>query len=221
MAVRQPASAPRAYRLGKRADAVAATRERILEAGWAEVERAGYRPATVEVIAERAGVTRMTIYRHFPTRGELLEAIAWHRISQAQLDRLDEARKHADVVHALRQFLVENCLLFAETGTILRAMIDVEREEAELAAVLDLTYRGRRLQSLRQLAQRIIDSPYVVAGWTVDAVTDALTVLTNIETYETIAIRSDRTPQEAADVLFDMTRSFLLSKPHRQRRTRR
>jgi AcrR family transcriptional regulator len=218
MSSRQPHEGPRPYRLGKRADAVAATRERILEAGWAEVERAGYRPASVEAIADRAGITRMTVYRHFPSRGELLEAIAWHRISKAQLDRLDAARNDVDVATATRRFLLENCLLLAETGTILRAMLDVEREEPELAAALDVTYRGRRIQSVRELARRIVESPYAVEGWTVEKVADALTVLTAIETYETLADRSGRTPHEAAQLLFAMTSAFLRAPRRRARR---
>lgn len=219
MAESQPSASPRPYRLGKRAGAAAATRERILEAGWIEVERAGYRPATVEAVAERAGVTRMTVYRHFPSRGALLEAIAWHRIGQAQLDTLDDARNDVDVVEGTRRFLLENCLLLAETGPILRAMIDVEREEPELAAVLDLTYRGRRVQSVRQLARRIVDSPHAVGGWRIAAVTDALTILTTIETYETITIQSGSTPRQAAQLLFHMTGSFLV--PNARSRTSR
>ena len=135
----------RPYRLGKRAETAAATRQRILDAGWAEIELAGYRTASIEAIATRAQVTRVTVYRHFATRGELFEAIAWDRIGRVQLERLDAARAHPDVVEATRLFLLENCAFFGEVGPILRAMIDVEREEPEIAAVLAATYRGRRL----------------------------------------------------------------------------
>lgn len=206
----------RPYRLGKRAEAATATRERILEAGWAEIERAGYRPANVEAIAARAGVTRVTVYRHFASRGELLEAIAWDRIGRAQLDRLDAARAHTDVVEATRRFLHENCLLFGETGGILRAMIDVEREEPELAAVLGVTYRGRRLESIRQLAERIAASEQVAHGWTVTEICDALTILTCIESFEALTTRSSRTAGDAAEMLFSMTRAFLIHDVPRQ-----
>jgi AcrR family transcriptional regulator len=221
MAARQPSEGQRPYRQGRRADGVAATRERILEAGWAAVERAGYRPASVDAIAERAGVTRVTVYRHFPSRGQLLEAIAWHRISKAQIDRLDAARSHADVREATRQFLLENCMLFNETGTILRAMLDVEREEPELAAVLDVTYRGRRVQSVRELAQRIVDSPYAVAGWSVDAVADSLAVLTAMETYETLTIQSGRSLEEVADLLLKIATAFVHVEVRPARRVKR
>lgn len=198
----------RPYRLGKRAVTAAATRRRILDAGWAEIELAGYRTASIEAIATRAQVTRVTVYRHFATRGELFEAIAWDRIGRVQLDRLDAAREHPDVVEATRLFLHENCSFFGEVGPILRAMIDVEREEPEIATVLASTYRGRRLESLRQLAGRIAASEHVAPDWSVDAICDALTVLTGIETFESLTT-APRTPQEAAETLFSMTRAFL------------
>lgn len=207
----------RPYRLGKRAESAAATRARILEAGWAEIELAGYRPVSVAAIATRAGVTRVTVYRHFASRGDLLEAIAWDRIGRAQLDRLDAARSDPDVVEATRRFLHENCLLFGETAGILRAMIDVEREEPELAAVLGVTYRGRRLESIRQLAERIAASKQVASGWTVSEISDALTILTGIETFEALTTQQARTASDAAEMLFLMTRAFLRGGPAESR----
>jgi AcrR family transcriptional regulator len=198
----------RPYRLGKRAESAAATRQRILDAGSAEIERAGYRTVSVEAIAARAEVTRVTVYRHFATRGDLFEAIAWDRIGRVQLERLDAARAHPDVVEATRRFLFENCAFFGEVGPILRAMIDVEREQPEIAAVLAATYRGRRLESLRELAGRITASEHVAAGWTTDTICDSLTILTGIEAFESLTTAS-RTPQDAAQTLFSMTRAFL------------
>ena len=53
-----------------------ATRERILEATYACVARSGLARTTVEDAAREAGLSRATIYRHFPGgREELLHAV--------------------------------------------------------------------------------------------------------------------------------------------------
>ncbi len=53
-----------------------ATRERILEAVADLLERDDVKELTVPAVAEASGVSLRTVYRHYPTREELLEAAA-------------------------------------------------------------------------------------------------------------------------------------------------
>jgi AcrR family transcriptional regulator len=46
----------------------------VLEATLDELARVGYTALTVENVAARAGVNKTTVYRRWPTRGELVEA---------------------------------------------------------------------------------------------------------------------------------------------------
>jgi AcrR family transcriptional regulator len=71
----RPRRAPkRTYRLQQRAEAQAATRQRIVEAIVALHQEVGPAQTTITSIAERAGVERLTVYRHFPD--ELSQFIA-------------------------------------------------------------------------------------------------------------------------------------------------
>ncbi len=56
----------RTYRMTRRAETRDATRDRIVAAAVALHEELGPRATTVSAIAERAGVQRLTVYRHFP-----------------------------------------------------------------------------------------------------------------------------------------------------------
>jgi len=56
----------RKYTLKRRADQQEQTRVRIVEATVALHEELGPRNTTISAIAERAGVQRLTVYRHFP-----------------------------------------------------------------------------------------------------------------------------------------------------------
>jgi len=56
----------RRYKMSKRADAQAETRQRIVDAVVALHEELGPKATTISAIAERAGVQRLTVYRHFP-----------------------------------------------------------------------------------------------------------------------------------------------------------
>jgi len=68
----------RRYELRKRADNMAATRQRITEAAVDLHGTVGPARTTVTAIAERAGVQRHTVYRHFPTDDDLFTACSGH-----------------------------------------------------------------------------------------------------------------------------------------------
>jgi len=61
-----------------RQDTVEETRLAITEATMRLHERAGPRATTVSAVAEEAGVTRLTVYRHFPTDSALVVACSAH-----------------------------------------------------------------------------------------------------------------------------------------------
>ena len=88
-----------------RADA-ARNRERVLEAAKA-VFSTGGADASLEAVARRAGVGIGTLYRHFPTREALFEAVYRREVDQLG-DLADELGKDADPVDALRRWLRSN-----------------------------------------------------------------------------------------------------------------
>ena len=68
----------RRYELRKRADAMEATRRRITEAAIELHGSVGPARTTITAIAERAGVQRQTVYRHFPSDDDLFAACSRH-----------------------------------------------------------------------------------------------------------------------------------------------
>jgi AcrR family transcriptional regulator len=68
----------RPYRKKQRAADEEATRRRITEATVALHETVGPLRTTVKAVAERAGVQRATVYRHFPDEGALFHACQAH-----------------------------------------------------------------------------------------------------------------------------------------------
>jgi AcrR family transcriptional regulator len=198
----------RAYRLGRREESAALIRRRILDAATEMMTAAGFHPVAIDEIAVRAGTSRPTVYRHFGSKVGLFEAVAWNVLSAAGISQLDEARQLSDPVEALREFLRANCRMFAAMGTQLSAALDVARHEPDIAQILDVTYYGRRIESLQHLASRLVDEGNVNPEWTSDEVVDVLVVLTNVETFESLNRYRSRSWQEIADRLFDLSAAF-------------
>jgi len=64
----------RPYTLKKRAESRETTRARIIAATMALHEELGPKNTTISAVAERAGVQRLTVYRHFPDETALFRA---------------------------------------------------------------------------------------------------------------------------------------------------
>jgi AcrR family transcriptional regulator len=88
-----------------RADA-ARNRERVLEAAKA-VFSAGGADASLEAVAREAGVGIGTLYRHFPTREALYEAVYRREVDQLG-DLAEQLKTEARPLDALRRWLRSN-----------------------------------------------------------------------------------------------------------------
>src|SRR3712207_5397895 len=69
---------PRKYQLKRRAEKQEETHQRIVEAAVDLHERLGPAQTTISAIAERAGVQRLTVYRHFPDEEAVFRACTSH-----------------------------------------------------------------------------------------------------------------------------------------------
>src|SRR5260370_15745129 len=139
-----------------RADAVR-NRERVLAAAKA-VFSAGGPDASLEAVARRAGVGIGTLYRHFPTREALFEAV--YRREVQQLGDLAEALKsEASPVDALRRWLRSNgefvatqkgmsaALALAATGSSDLTAFSFERLTKAVGALLDRAVAAAEIRS--------------------------------------------------------------------------
>jgi AcrR family transcriptional regulator len=114
-----------------RADALR-NRERLVEAAT-RVFGAGAAQASLEAVAREAGVGIGTLYRHFPTREALFEAV--YRREVDQLGDLAERLSHeAPPVEALRRWLHANVRLVATKRGMVEALQLVASGSSELKA---------------------------------------------------------------------------------------
>ena len=107
-------------------------RERLIEAAT-EVFSADVRQASLEAVARQAGVGIGTLYRHFPTREALFDAV--YRREVDQLAELAERLGYeVDPVEALRRWLHANVRLVATKKGMIEALQLVAHGSTELKA---------------------------------------------------------------------------------------
>ena len=114
-----------------RADAVR-NRERVLEAAKA-VFSAGGPDASLEAVARRAGVGIGTLYRHFPTREALFEAVYRREVEQLA-DLAEQLKSEASPAEALRRWLRSNVEFVATKKGMSAALALAANSSSELSA---------------------------------------------------------------------------------------
>jgi AcrR family transcriptional regulator len=114
-----------------RADAVR-NRERVLAAAKA-VFNAGGPEASLEAVAKRAGVGIGTLYRHFPTRESLFEAVYRREVQQLG-DLAEQLKNDAAPVDALRRWLRSNVEFVATKKGMVAALALAAYGKSELYA---------------------------------------------------------------------------------------
>src|SRR5919199_5027765 len=142
-------AARRTYELKQRAERQQETRRRIVAAAVELHTKLGPARTTVQAIAEKAGVTRPTVYAHFPDARSLLEACSGH--VRATIPPPDPAlwRSISDPSERLETALRGLYGYYARLEPLLE---NVQRDAAVMPLVAEMNaYRARNLEEIREL----------------------------------------------------------------------
>ncbi|MBA3038549.1 MAG: TetR/AcrR family transcriptional regulator [Alphaproteobacteria bacterium] len=132
-----------------RADSIR-NRQRLLEAAT-EIFSAGAQQASLEAVARRAGVGIGTLYRHFPTRDSLFEAVYRHEVDLLA-DLAEQLTREEDPVDALKRWMQANVRLVATKKGMIEALQLAAVGSSELKA-----YSSERLVgAIRLLLERAV-----------------------------------------------------------------
>jgi AcrR family transcriptional regulator len=132
-------SQKRSYELKARAERQAETRARIVDATVALHAEVGPARTTVSEIARRAGVTRLTVYNHFPDDGELFAACQQEFLERHPLPDLTPALALCDPRERMRAVL---CALYESYREREPMTAKVLRDRSALPALDELLARG-------------------------------------------------------------------------------
>lgn len=149
---------------------VPATRDRILEGALAALGRVGPRRLTMSDVSDRAGLSRGTVYRYFPTKDDLLAVLAEYeqnRFSEGLRGALAESGPEPSLVA-----VVEYIIGYLRQHPALPLMIEVEPEFV-------LAFLRRQMPIFHRITEELLGpvmsrSRPVVEGWVTVAELDEL-----------------------------------------------
>ena len=124
----------RPYRMSARADAAAATRERLLAAAWQHFARHPYEDVRLQEIAAEARVTAQTLHTQFGSKDQLLTA-AYVWFGEQEIAQRDTAP--TGDVHRAIEILFDR---YEAHGTAVLRMLS---QEDRIPAIAQMTDAGR------------------------------------------------------------------------------
>jgi AcrR family transcriptional regulator len=196
---------PRPYNMAKRQAVASETRTRILDAARRLLASEAETDLSMEAIAQRAGVSRLTLYYQFNSRTGLLEALYDHLANRGNMRRMPEVFLEPDPAAAIDKlvsifvgFWASDPLAFRR----LRAMAVLDPEIAKGIQARD----ARRTRIAGEILKRM-----VTAGRTklteqqFHAATTVLSLLTGFATYDALA-RAGHSQKETIAIIARLAR---------------
>jgi AcrR family transcriptional regulator len=193
----------RKYDMKRRAKRQEETRRRIVEATVELHETVGMARTTISAIAEKAGVERLTVYRHFPDERALFTACSGHWSAANPPPDPASWTQIADPEERLRSALAEIYAYHRRTEPMLANVIrdaDVHPLTRELA------------EPYYQLFERM---RYVLAtGWGVEDERLPLLLATlghalDFQTWRSLVRQQDLDDEQAVEVMIGMVRCLV------------
>src|SRR5262245_16469123 len=96
---------PRSYQMGRRLASRNETRARILEAVRQSLSDESSTELSMEDVARRADVSRLTIYYHFGSRAGLLEALYDYLATRGNMERMAEVFQESNLSTAVSKMV--------------------------------------------------------------------------------------------------------------------
>jgi AcrR family transcriptional regulator len=195
---------PRPYRLGQRQVATDETRTRILDAARDQLAKES--SFSIEAVARRADVARMTVYYQFGSKRGLLEALFDLLAARGGLHQLPTAFQQPDPKLALDQLIQIFARFWSSDRLVMRRL----RAMAALDPELDQVLRERS-EGLRRALRVIVSRHKGPAAQNADTI-DLLFALISFESFDLLA-GPERTPEQVAPIVKRAAAAIVRVKP--------
>lgn len=180
----------RPYHLGRRQPAVDRTAARILVAARRLVAEHPAAALSVAQVARQAGVSRVTVYNRFGSRGHLVEALA------PPMTPSQETTDEIEPREALRRLLSDTSSRWAADPSLFRNLTGMDFGDTE---------RDRRV------AERLAQADQLRPGCSIKEAEDVIGALASFSIFDRLHRDGRRSPASVSEILIRLASSILVA----------
>ncbi len=184
----------RVYDSPLRREQASTTRAAVLDAARELFTERGYVAATIQAIAESAGVSPETVYARFGTKRALLSSVVDVSIAGDDepvplLERqwVQDLRDQPDVHRRVRILARNGSLILERISPIVEVLRSAAAGYPEVSSLLE-RYTSQRLEGQRELVRIVGARGSLREGLTIGRAADALFVIGSPETYRLLTV---------------------------------
>ncbi|MEV4617135.1 helix-turn-helix domain-containing protein [Asanoa sp. NPDC049573] len=180
----------------RRAASTAATHQAIVDAARELLATRQWREFTLDAVAKRAGVTRVTVYNQVRSKQGLLDAVLADVAQHAGMDQLLTDTRDLTAADARRFVIERTCRFWHAQRDVLRPLFGLAAVDREVAATLARRERWRADQ-IHRLVLRLSATPPREA-FDRSTVVAGVIALTSFPTYDGLGPLADDPARAAA-----------------------
>ena len=178
---------PRTYRMEHRKALGDKTRARVLSAARKSLLAKDFSGFSMEAVARKADVSRLTVYYQFESRAGLLEALYDYIAKRGEIQRLAEVfRQMRDPLATLNEFILVFAQFWASDRDVIRRLHGLGAIDADIGKGLQARNERRR-QGVRTIVERYLRVYPTLTSIQEPIAIDTIHMLTSFETFDALA----------------------------------
>jgi len=194
--------------MAQRQASVDKNRGRMLVAARAVLLAEDFSQFSMEAVARKAGVSRLTVYYQFESKTGLLEALYNDIARRGEMERLAEVfRKGGDPLRTLYEFIDVFTRFWESDRDVIRRLHALGAIDSEIGQGLRARNERRR-NGAREIVERYRAMYPPLTPPHVPIAIDTLHMLTSFETYDALA-GSERTREEVVAIIRKLAHSAI------------
>lgn len=191
-----------------RSQGASRTRESVLDAAEALVHEDRFHTSTMDEVAERAGVSRATLFSRFGSRLGVLEALNTRCAGSSEIRALHEALAIEDPIASLEALVDASCQVWERWGGVQRHLRAIVVLEPEVRPLIE-EQRAFQRRSLQALAGDLAERPGLREGLSVRRAAVTLHMLTGLEAFIELRREGDLSLRQTIDTIRELALALL------------
>jgi AcrR family transcriptional regulator len=182
--------------------------ESVLDAAERLIREGEFHSATVEALAEEAGISRATVFNRFGSKLGVLEVLVQRCFTGPEMQAIREALELEDPVAGLEAMIEPSCAIWEAKGFIVEQLYAIVVLEPGAAALIDEIEAEQRA-GLQDLTRRLARADRLRPGLGEARAAATLHMLTSLESFQRLRRAYGLSLRQTRETIAELARTLL------------